>query len=174
MVGCGLDYSVGDDRADIFFTLNGESLPSNNNSSNDDGGGGGGGGGGGVGFAAFRGVKGTFYPTVGVDSACPVRINLGGEPFRFDLAGALRRGGQEAAAREVGFRLLLKNEAFGFLVLGVGDGDGDGEGEVYRRFLCVGVYGGGWVCSLGGGAGLERARRAVALAGALRSRKGLQ
>ncbi|CAN0219280.1 unnamed protein product, partial [Ectocarpus fasciculatus] len=80
VVGCGLDYSVGGDAADIFFTLNGELLNG--------------------GSAAFRGVRGTFYPTVGVDSACPVRINLGGEPFRFDLAAALRQGGQEATARE--------------------------------------------------------------------------
>ena len=50
---------------------------------------------------AFHGVKGSFYPTVGIDSACPVRINLGAEPFAFDLAAALREGGQEAAAREV-------------------------------------------------------------------------
>ncbi|CAN0504963.1 unnamed protein product, partial [Ectocarpus sp. 12 AP-2014] len=69
VVGCGLDYSVGGDAADIFFTLNGELLNG--------------------GSPAFRGVRGTFYPTVGVDSACPVRINLGGEPFRFDLAAAL-------------------------------------------------------------------------------------
>lgn len=81
VVGCGLDYSVGGDAADIFFTLNGELLNG--------------------GSAAFRGVRGTFYPTVGVDSACPVQINLGGEPFRFDLAAALREGGQEATAREV-------------------------------------------------------------------------
>ncbi|CAN0105752.1 unnamed protein product [Ectocarpus sp. 4 AP-2014] len=80
VVGCGLDYSVGGDAADLFFTLNGELLNG--------------------GSAAFRGVRGTFYPTVGVDSACPVRINLGGEPFRFDLAAALREGGQEATARE--------------------------------------------------------------------------
>ncbi|CAN0436961.1 unnamed protein product, partial [Hapterophycus canaliculatus] len=83
VVGCGLDYSAGEeDTADIFFTLNGEALINSVSG----------------GPAAFRGVKGTFYPTVGVDSACPVRINLGREPFKFDLAAALRRGGQEAAA----------------------------------------------------------------------------
>lgn len=77
VVGCGLDYSVGDDSADIFFTLNGSSLGS-----------------------AFHGVRGSFYPTVGVDSACPVRLNFGREPFVFDLATASKEGGQEAAARE--------------------------------------------------------------------------
>ncbi|CAM9572569.1 unnamed protein product [Ascophyllum nodosum] len=77
VIGCGLDYSVGDDSADIFFTINGRFLG-----------------------GAFHGVKGSFYPTVGIDSACPVRINLGAEPFAFDLAAALREGGQEAAARE--------------------------------------------------------------------------
>ena len=51
--------------------------------------------------AAFRGVKGSFYPTVGIDSACPVRINFGSEPFAFGLDASLREGGQEASAREV-------------------------------------------------------------------------
>ncbi|CAM9816443.1 unnamed protein product, partial [Laminaria digitata] len=80
VVGCGLDYSGGDDCADIFFTLNGRCVQSLG--------------------AAFRGVRGSFYPTVGIDSACPVSINFGSEPFEFDLAAWLREGGQEAAARE--------------------------------------------------------------------------
>ena len=55
--------------------------------------------------AAFRGVRGSFYPTVGIDSACPVRINFGAEPFVFDLAASLREGGQEASARQVSERV---------------------------------------------------------------------
>lgn len=56
--------------------------------------------------AAFRGVRGSFYPTVGIDSACPVKINFGSEPFSFDLAASLREGGQEASARKVRERVV--------------------------------------------------------------------
>lgn len=56
---------------------------------------------------AFHGVRGSFYPTVGIDSACPIEINVGAEPFAFDLASALRDGGQEAAAREVRLSTVL-------------------------------------------------------------------
>lgn len=48
-----------------------------------------------------------------------MRINLGGEPFKFDLAAALRSGGQEAAAREVGRAFFDDVWVCYVLVLGV-------------------------------------------------------
>lgn len=64
VVGCGIDFGAANGTGDIFFTLNGRWLG-----------------------VAFRGVRGALYPTVGLDSTSPVRINLGGEtPFAFDLA----------------------------------------------------------------------------------------
>ncbi|CAM9114398.1 unnamed protein product [Phaeothamnion confervicola] len=62
VVGCGISYTAASTTADIFYTLNGRWLG-----------------------VAFRGVEGTFYPTVGIDSSCPVRINVGATPFAFDL-----------------------------------------------------------------------------------------
>lgn len=65
-VGCGLDYSQGSGQADLFYTLNGEYKG-----------------------VAFRGLRGQFFPTVGLDSGAPVKINFGscsgGVPFLFDL-----------------------------------------------------------------------------------------
>ena len=65
-VGCGLDYST----RHIFFVKNGECL----------------------GYAFDKKVekevldKG-LYPTIGVDSDCPVYVNFGERPFKFDLRG---------------------------------------------------------------------------------------
>jgi hypothetical protein len=58
-VGCGLDYFTNS----IFFTHNGRHLG-----------------------VAFQHVSGAFYPVVGVDATWPLRINLGEQPFKFDLA----------------------------------------------------------------------------------------
>jgi hypothetical protein len=41
---------------------------------------------------------GALYPTVGLDSTAPVRINLGASPFQFDLAA---HGVERAAAADV-------------------------------------------------------------------------
>ena len=66
-VGCGIDYSHGDGGGAIFFTLNGEFL----------------------GYAwtnvAAISLGEDMYPTVGVDSNCPLEINFGSHPFAFDL-----------------------------------------------------------------------------------------
>jgi len=68
-VGCGIDYSHGDGGGAIFFTLNGEFL----------------------GYAwtnvAAISLGEDMYPTVGVDSNCPLEINFGSHPFTFDLGG---------------------------------------------------------------------------------------
>ncbi|CAM9414328.1 unnamed protein product [Chrysoparadoxa australica] len=62
-VGAGVDYSNGDGkRGNIFFTKNGRNLG-----------------------VAFADVTGAFYPTVGIDSSAPVRLNLGARPFMYDL-----------------------------------------------------------------------------------------
>lgn len=72
-VGCGLDYADvdgnGNTRISVFFVLNGEFL----------------------GYA-FRGVpeeqvRNGLYPTVGVDTECPLFVNFGERPFRFDFRG---------------------------------------------------------------------------------------
>mmetsp|Transcript_23202 Transcript_23202/g.50237 ORF Transcript_23202/g.50237 Transcript_23202/m.50237 type:complete len:94 (-) Transcript_23202:146-427(-) len=47
-------------------------------------GGGGGGGGGGLGKDV---VESGLYPTVGVDTDCPIFTNFGEHPFKFDLKG---------------------------------------------------------------------------------------
>ena len=65
-VGCGLDYST----RHIFFVKNGECL----------------------GYAFDKKVekevldKG-LYPTIGIDKDCPVYVNFGERPFKFDLRG---------------------------------------------------------------------------------------
>ena len=65
-VGCGLDYST----RHIFFVKNGECL----------------------GYAFDKNVekevldKG-LYPTIGIDKDCPVYVNFGERPFKFDLRG---------------------------------------------------------------------------------------
>ena len=70
-VGCGLDYA----SRRIFFCKNGEFL----------------------GYA-FDWVDESLvetglYPTVGLDSQCPIFVNYGSKPFRFDLQGFARLSG---------------------------------------------------------------------------------
>lgn len=66
-VGCGIDYSHGEGGGSIFFTLNGNFL----------------------GYAwtnvAAISLGEDLYPTVGVDTNCPLEINFGSRPFAFDL-----------------------------------------------------------------------------------------
>lgn len=66
-VGCGIDYSFGEGGGSIFFTLNGKFL----------------------GYAwtnvAAISLGEDMYPTVGVDTNCPLEINFGSRPFAFDL-----------------------------------------------------------------------------------------
>jgi len=70
-VGCGIDYSHGNGGA-IFFTLNGKFL----------------------GYAwtdvSAIAMGDDLYPTVGVDTNCPLDINLGTRPFDFDLGGFMQ------------------------------------------------------------------------------------
>ena len=69
-VGCGLEYS----GRKIFFVRNGEFL----------------------GYAFKRVGKCVLrkglYPTVGVDTKCPLFVNFGERPFRFDLRGFIKDG----------------------------------------------------------------------------------
>jgi hypothetical protein len=37
-----------------------------------------------------------LYPTVGVDTECPLFINFGEKPFKFDLSGFASKGCQVA------------------------------------------------------------------------------
>jgi len=66
-VGCGIDYTHGEGGGSIFFTLNGKFL----------------------GYAwtnvAAISLGDDMYPTVGVDTNCPLEINFGSRPFAFDL-----------------------------------------------------------------------------------------
>lgn len=65
-IGCGIDYA----KKGIFFTLNGTFL-----------------GYGWEGNVEEEILKNDMYPVVGVDTNCPVHLNLGGDvPFAFDLA----------------------------------------------------------------------------------------
>mmetsp|Transcript_29825 Transcript_29825/g.54623 ORF Transcript_29825/g.54623 Transcript_29825/m.54623 type:complete len:711 (-) Transcript_29825:130-2262(-) len=70
-VGCGVDYGAGG----IFFTLNGKFL-----------------GYGWTGLLDYHGGTselaqlGDLYPTVGVDTKCPIAFNFGDRPFAFDLS----------------------------------------------------------------------------------------
>ncbi|KAL7496178.1 hypothetical protein ACHAWT_004446 [Skeletonema menzelii] len=65
IVGCGLDYST----LKIFFVKNGEFL--------------------GWAFEKIEKemVERGLYPTVGVDTECPIHVNFGEVPFKFDLKG---------------------------------------------------------------------------------------
>jgi len=68
-VGCGVDYVTGG----IFYTLNGDFL----------------------GYG-WTGVDVDFlqqelYPTIGVDSNCPIACNFGERPFEFDLTAVVER-----------------------------------------------------------------------------------
>jgi hypothetical protein len=58
-IGCGINYR----KQTIFFTLNGVYLGD-----------------------AFSGIKGEFFPTVGIDAAVNINFNFGRAPFVFDLA----------------------------------------------------------------------------------------
>lgn len=71
VVGCGIDYAT----KDVFFTLNGVHLG-----------------------VAFTGVSGSFYPTVGVDSFCPIKFNFGEAPFKFSLVDYLNTKGYDKKA----------------------------------------------------------------------------
>ncbi|KAL3823672.1 hypothetical protein ACHAXA_009777 [Cyclostephanos tholiformis] len=63
VVGCGLDYEAGR----IFFTKNGRFLGYEFDKVGEDV------------------VEGGLFPTVGVDSECPIFVNFGERPFYFDL-----------------------------------------------------------------------------------------
>lgn len=68
-VGCGVDYVTGG----IFFTLNGDFL--------------------GYGWTNVEMdfLEKDLYPTIGVDSNCPVSTNFGEQPFQFDLTSVIER-----------------------------------------------------------------------------------
>jgi hypothetical protein len=53
-----VDYAT----REIFFTLNGDFLG-----------------------VAFRDVKGTLFPTIGIDALHPIAVNFGERPFAFGL-----------------------------------------------------------------------------------------
>ena len=69
-VGCGLDYA----SRRIFFCKNGDFL----------------------GHAFYLVdeslIKAGLYPTVGLDSECPIFVNYGSKPFKFDLQGLCAAG----------------------------------------------------------------------------------
>ena len=83
-VGCGLDYA----SRRIFFVKNGDFLGYAFGDGCDDVGGGGG--------LSRRIIDHGLYPTVGVDTECPISVNFGERPFIFDLRGfasAVESGG---------------------------------------------------------------------------------
>ena len=67
-VGCGLERRAAGIPSRVFFTLNGRFL----------------------GYA-FDGSEEELYPTVGVDTECPVFVNFGESPFVFNLQGFARK-----------------------------------------------------------------------------------
>lgn len=90
-VGCGIDYSHGDGGA-IFFTLNGKFL----------------------GYAwtdvSAIAMGDDLYPTVGVDTNCPLDINFGTRPFAFDLLGGFMEGQQKQVVAALGPLVAAKSE----------------------------------------------------------------
>jgi hypothetical protein len=70
-VGCGVDYGAGG----IFFTLNGKFLGYGWTGLLDNHGG-----------TSELAQLGDLYPTVGVDTKCPIAFNFGDRPFAFDLS----------------------------------------------------------------------------------------
>lgn len=75
-VGCGIDYAT----RGIFFTLNGLFL----------------------GYAWLDlDLKQKLFPTIGIDTNCPVQVNFGTSPFHFDLRNHFKE--QELSAAEVLF-----------------------------------------------------------------------
>ena len=72
-VGCGLDYR----SRKIFFTKNGQFL--------------------GHAFEKVgkEAIEKGLYPTVGVDTECPIYMNYGERPFRFDLRGFVATAAEE-------------------------------------------------------------------------------
>jgi hypothetical protein len=75
-VGCGLDYA----SRRIFFVKNGVFLGYAFGDGCDDISGGGGG-------LSRRIMDRGLYPTVGVDTECPISVNFGERPFMFNLRG---------------------------------------------------------------------------------------
>mmetsp|Transcript_20295 Transcript_20295/g.33093 ORF Transcript_20295/g.33093 Transcript_20295/m.33093 type:complete len:408 (-) Transcript_20295:163-1386(-) len=76
-VGCGLDYAL----QKVFFVKNGEFL--------------------GYAFDVRReDVEGGLFPTVGVDTECPVFVNFGEYAFKFDLRGFASGGDEEEEEKE--------------------------------------------------------------------------
>mmetsp|Transcript_13963 Transcript_13963/g.29196 ORF Transcript_13963/g.29196 Transcript_13963/m.29196 type:complete len:986 (+) Transcript_13963:98-3055(+) len=69
-VGCGLEYST----RRIFFVWNGNFLGYAFDEISEDV------------------IDGGLFPTVGVDTECPLHINFGNQPFKFDLRGFVRNG----------------------------------------------------------------------------------
>jgi len=78
VVGCGVDYS----NNGIFFTLNGKFL--------------------GYGWVNLQELSRLeLYPTVGIDTNCPVHTNFGTtEPFEFDLEAFAKTRSEFAATRD--------------------------------------------------------------------------
>jgi hypothetical protein len=68
-VGCGVDFVTGG----IFFTLNGDFL--------------------GYGWTNVdvEFLQQDLYPTIGVDSNCPVATNFGEKPFKFNFGSIVER-----------------------------------------------------------------------------------
>ncbi len=69
-VGCGLEYS----SRRIFFVWNGNFLGYAFDEISEDV------------------IDSGLFPTVGVDTECPLHINFGDQPFKFDLRGFARSG----------------------------------------------------------------------------------
>lgn len=94
-VGCGMDYAASSssehdfDKSGIFFTLNGTFLGYAWDSST----------------TLKEDVQSLdLYPTIGIDSNCPLSINYGAQPFEFDLM-SFTETKQSVVANILGSRL---------------------------------------------------------------------